>query len=57
MIAGIPYWVMALVVLILFCGYMALRAIRADYKVEQEYIEREGKVYMDRIREAKSSKS
>jgi len=55
-IAGIPLWIIALVLLIIFSGYMALRAIREDYKLEQEYIEREGKVYMDRIQQAKSSK-
>ncbi|QHE51335.1 sporulation YhaL family protein [Pontibacillus sp. HMF3514] len=57
MVEGIPLWTIALVLLIIFCGYMALRAIREDYKQEQEYIEREGKVYMDRIQEARSTKS
>ena len=57
MLAGIPLWIIALVLLIIFCGYMALRAIREDYKVEQEYIEREGRVYMDRIEKARSSRS
>jgi len=57
MVADIPLWAIALVLLIIFSGYMALRAIREDYMQEQEYIEREGKVYMDRIQEAKATKS
>ncbi len=57
MLAGIPLWIVALVLLIIFSGYMALRAIREDYRQEQEYIEREGRVYMDRIEKARSSRS
>lgn len=56
MIAGVPYWVIAMIVFICFSGYMAFRAIRAEYKLEQEYIEKEGKVYMDRIAEDRKKK-
>ncbi|MBM7601698.1 hypothetical protein JOC34_004126 [Virgibacillus halotolerans] len=49
MIAGVPWWVLAMIVLIFLCGYMAFKAMSAERKVEQQYIEEEGKIYMDRI--------
>ncbi|KGP90034.1 SigE-dependent sporulation protein [Pontibacillus chungwhensis BH030062] len=56
MIAGIPWWVLAMVVFILFSGYMALRAMKAEQEMEQKFIEQEGKKYMDRIDDAKKRK-
>ncbi|GGD23866.1 sporulation YhaL family protein [Pontibacillus salipaludis] len=56
MIAGIPWWVLAMVVFILFSGYMALRAMKAEQEMEQKFIEQEGQKYMDRIDDAKKRK-
>ena len=49
MIAGVPWWVFAMIVFIFFSGYMAFRAMYAEKKLDQQYIEQEGKIYMDRI--------
>ncbi|WP_404458693.1 sporulation YhaL family protein [Oceanobacillus kapialis] len=49
MILGVPWWVFVLVILIFLSGYMALRAMHAERKLEQQFIEKEGKVYMDRL--------
>lgn len=35
---------------------MSFRAMRAEMKLEQEYIEKEGQVYMERIKHARTSK-
>ncbi|MFD2042777.1 sporulation YhaL family protein [Ornithinibacillus salinisoli] len=51
MIFGIPWWVFMVVLLIFLSGYMAFRAMRAEKELEKQYIEREGKVYMERIEE------
>ncbi|MCD5324955.1 sporulation YhaL family protein [Pontibacillus sp. HN14] len=54
--AGIPWWVIAMVVFILFSGYMALRAMKKEQEMEQKFIEQEGQKYMDRIDDAKRKK-
>lgn len=46
---NIPWWVIALGVFILFSGYMAYRAIRAEKELEHQFIEKEGAVYINRI--------
>lgn len=53
MIVGVPWWVFLMILFIFFSGYMAFRAIRAEKKLEQQFIESEGKVYMDRLEEAR----
>lgn len=49
MIFNIPIWVIVLGIIIIFSGYMAVRAMRAEWKLEQHFIEKEGSVYMERI--------
>lgn len=44
-----PIWVMIVIGFIIFSGYMSFRAMRAEAKLEQHYIEREGQVFMERI--------
>lgn len=56
MLLEIPWWVYMAIVLIFFSGYMAFRAMRAERRLEQQFIEREGKVYMDRIEEKRDKK-
>jgi hypothetical protein len=57
MILGIPWWVFMFILLIFFSGYMAFRAMRAEKKLDEQFIESEGKIYMDRIRKERSSKN
>ncbi|MBO8156177.1 MAG: sporulation YhaL family protein [Bacillaceae bacterium] len=45
-----PWWVLLIMALILFSGYQTFKAMRAERKLEQEFIEREGQIYMERIR-------
>ena len=56
MIAGIPWWVYMMILFIFFSGYMAFRAIRAEKRLEQQFIEREGKKYIERMNEEKERK-
>lgn len=49
MFAAVPWWIMLMILFILFSGYMAFRAMRAERRLENHYIEREGNVYMERI--------
>ncbi|MFQ3543775.1 sporulation YhaL family protein [Halobacillus rhizosphaerae] len=56
MIFGIPIWVFFCIVFIFLSGYMALRAMRAENKMEQHFIEREGQIYLERIEEEKEKR-
>ncbi|WP_405103314.1 sporulation YhaL family protein [Oceanobacillus sp. FSL H7-0719] len=56
-IGGIPLWVFIIILLILFSGYMAFRAIQADRKLDQQYIEQEGQIYIDRMSKEKQEKA
>ncbi|WP_084268839.1 sporulation YhaL family protein [Oceanobacillus damuensis] len=47
----IPLWVFAVIILIFLSGYMAYRAMLAERKLDQQFIEREGKIYLERIQE------
>ncbi|XGA32980.1 sporulation YhaL family protein [Virgibacillus sp. CBA3643] len=46
---GIPWWVFVMIVGIFLSGYMAFRTMQEDRRLQQQFIEREGKVYMDRM--------
>jgi len=50
MIFGMPWWVFLLILFIFFSGYMSFRAMRAEQALEQQFIEKEGQVYMERIK-------
>ncbi|MBU8790382.1 sporulation YhaL family protein [Oceanobacillus caeni] len=49
MILGVPWWVLAVILLIFFSGYMAFRAMVAERKLEQQNAEREGKIFIERM--------
>jgi hypothetical protein len=49
MILGTPWWVFMLILFIFLSGFMAYRAMKAEQKLEHEFIEKEGQVYMDRL--------
>ncbi|SDJ88934.1 sporulation YhaL family protein [Sediminibacillus albus] len=56
MILGIPWWVFMFIIFIFFSGYMSFRAVRAEKRLEMQFIEREGKIFMDRIKDERSQK-
>ncbi|WP_082234720.1 sporulation YhaL family protein [Halobacillus massiliensis] len=53
MVLGLPVWVFMCILLIFVSGYMAYRAMKAERKIEQQFIEREGRVYISRMEEEK----
>lgn len=56
MIAGMPWWVFMMILLIFLSGYMAFRAMRAEKKLDQHYIEHEGNIYIERMEEERQKK-
>ncbi|MUV36601.1 Sporulation protein YhaL [Lentibacillus sp. JNUCC-1] len=49
MLLGLPWWIYMVIAFIFFSGYMTFRAIRAEKQLEQQYIEREGSIFMERM--------
>lgn len=57
MIGGVPLWVFIVIVMIFFSGYMAFRTMQAERKLDEQFIEKEGQIYIDRMREEKERKA
>lgn len=57
MIGGVPLWVFIVIVMIFFSGYMAFRTMQAERKLDEHFIEKEGQIYIDRMREEKERKA
>ncbi len=51
-----PFWVHVVIVGIVLSGYFAIKTTIEEKKVENEWIEQEGQVYIDRINEAREKK-
>ncbi|WP_181349243.1 sporulation YhaL family protein [Thalassobacillus sp. CUG 92003] len=56
MLFDIPVWVLFCILFIFFSGYMAFRALRAEHRLEQQFIEREGQIYMSRMEKEKKTR-
>lgn len=56
MILGIPWWVFLMILFIFFSGYMSFRAMQAEQKLEQQFIEKEGEVYIERMKAEQARK-
>ncbi|ASN06595.1 sporulation YhaL family protein [Virgibacillus necropolis] len=56
MIIGVPWWVIMMILFIFLSGYMAYRAMRAERRLEQQFIEREGRVFIDRMEKERETK-
>jgi hypothetical protein len=56
MIAGVPWWVLIVILFIFFSGYMTYRTSAAEKKLVDHYIEQEGQIYMERIEKERQRK-
>lgn len=56
MLFSIPWWIYLVILFIIFSGYMSFRAMRAEKRLEQQFIEREGQIYMERIQQERNRK-
>ncbi|MBB5146403.1 hypothetical protein HNQ35_001605 [Cerasibacillus quisquiliarum] len=56
MFFGVPWWVILLIAFTFLSGYMALRAMVAEKRLEERFIEQEGQVYMKRIEEERKKR-
>jgi len=53
----LPWWIYVCIIGILGSGYMAFRTSREEKQIDEEFIEKEGQVYIDRIQQAREKKS
>ncbi|MEI3607815.1 sporulation YhaL family protein [Pseudogracilibacillus sp. SE30717A] len=56
MLFNIPWWVILMILFICFSGYMSFRAMQAERKLEQQFIEREGQIFMERIEQDRAKR-
>ncbi|SFD36628.1 Sporulation protein YhaL [Lentibacillus persicus] len=56
MILGVPWWVFMMILFIFLSGLMAFRAMRAEQRLEEQFIEQEGRIYIDRMEEERREK-
>lgn len=52
----LPWWIYICVIGILVSGYMAFKTSREDKIVDEEFIEKEGQVFIDRIEQERQKK-
>lgn len=53
----LPWWVYVVIVGIIVSGYMVLYTSKKEQDIDQEFIEREGNVYMQRIKEERERRT
>ncbi|WP_028402506.1 sporulation YhaL family protein [Ectobacillus panaciterrae] len=46
----LPWWVYLVIAGIVVSGYMVLYTSKKEEEIDQEFIEREGEIYMERLR-------
>jgi uncharacterized protein YabE (DUF348 family) len=52
----LPWWIYVCIIGILVSGYMAFKTSREDKIIDNEFIEQEGQVYLDRIEQERQKK-
>lgn len=53
----LPWWVYVVIVGIIVSGYMVLYTSKKEQDMDQEFIEREGDVYMQRIKKERERRT
>jgi hypothetical protein len=52
----IPFWIYFIVIGIIISAYMVVRTGKEERRFEEEMIEREGEIYMERLEKERSDK-
>ncbi|MBB3907607.1 sporulation YhaL family protein [Anoxybacillus rupiensis] len=50
---SLPWWIYIVISGIIFSGYMTVRTAAKEREIDEAFIEKEGEIYMQRIREEK----
>ncbi|OZM58731.1 SigE-dependent sporulation protein [Lottiidibacillus patelloidae] len=57
MLIGMPWWGYMLLFGILFSGYMVLRTSIEERRMDEQWIEQQGEVYMKRMEQEKEERN
>ncbi|WP_412758939.1 sporulation YhaL family protein [Metabacillus fastidiosus] len=52
----LPWWIYLCIVGIIYSGYMTFKTAKQDRKIDEEFIEKEGQVFIERIEEERKKK-
>lgn len=52
----LPWWIYVCIIGILISGYMAFKTHQQDKEIDDEFIEKEGQVYIERIEQERQKK-
>ncbi|ABO65940.1 Conserved hypothetical protein [Geobacillus thermodenitrificans NG80-2] len=47
----LPWWIYLVVAGIIFSGYMTVKTAAREREIDEAFIEKEGEIYMERIRQ------
>lgn len=53
---SLPFWVYLVIVGVFISAFMAVKTAREDREMELEWIEKEGEVYLERMKEEKEKR-
>ncbi|AKM17927.1 sporulation YhaL family protein [Geobacillus sp. FSL K6-0789] len=48
---SLPWWIYLVVAGIIFSGYMTVKTAAREREIDEAFIEKEGEIYMERIRQ------
>ncbi|MGG3018136.1 sporulation YhaL family protein [Geobacillus stearothermophilus] len=48
---SLPWWIYLVVAGIIFSGYMTVKTAAREREIDEVFIEKEGEIYMERIRQ------
>jgi hypothetical protein len=51
---SVPWWIYLVLIGIVVSGYMTVRTAKKEREIDEAFIEKEGEVYMERIREERA---
>ncbi|WP_017754268.1 sporulation YhaL family protein [Calidifontibacillus oryziterrae] len=48
---SLPWWIYFVLAGIVFSAYMMIKSVRKDQEIDQSFIEKEGEVYIERMKQ------
>ncbi|HZG61604.1 MAG TPA: sporulation YhaL family protein [Anoxybacillus sp.] len=51
---SVPWWIYLVLIGIVVSGYMTIRTAKKEREIDEAFIEKEGEVYIERIREERA---
>lgn len=52
----LPWWIYLVILGIVFCGFMVIFTEKQEQDIEEEYLEQEGAIYIERMKKEQEKK-